>query len=271
MLMLGAFALYLRLPLFEDMAATPEPVRERRGPGWWAMLAATALIPVASFYPFLHLGAAMLPPSATFPQSISNQLMVWALLNAAITIIIGLVFRGSRPRFDTRWTRSALIAILTVATGYLSLLLADFLFKVDFRFWVVALKLLSPEQFGWFLAYLIPFTLAFVIALRGVVKLMVKNDGPGRQYATALAALAGGFLLFLIAEYAPLFISGALLVPAEALNAIISIQFLPLLAIVAIIGVFTWRRTNSPAPGAFICGLFVTWYIVAGTAVQFAS
>jgi len=31
------------------------------------------------------------------------------------------------------------------------------------------------------------------------------------------------------------------------------------------------RRTASPWPGAYICGLFVTWYIVAGTAVQFAG
>ena len=28
----------------------------------------------------------------------------------------------------------------------------------------------------------------------------------------------------------------------------------------------TWRRTGSGLPGALICGLFVTWYVVAGTA-----
>ena len=68
-----------------------------------------------------------------------------------------------------------------------------------------------------------------------------------------------------------MFLTGALPVPAEALNAILSIQFLPLMAVVALISVFTWRRTNSHLPGAFIAGLFVTWYIVAGTAVQFAG
>ena len=45
-------------------------------------------------------------------------------------------------------------------------------------------------------------------------------------------------------------------------------QFLPLMAIVAVISVFTWRRTNSYVPGALICALFVTWYLVAGTATQ---
>jgi hypothetical protein len=61
-----------------------------------------------------------------------------------------------------------------------------------------------------------------------------------------------------------------LLVPAQALNAIISIQFLPLMGILSIISVFTWRRTNSYLPGALISGLFVTWYIVAGTATHVA-
>jgi hypothetical protein len=33
---------------------------------------------------------------------------------------------------------------------------------------------------------------------------------------------------------------------------------------------FTWRRTGSSLPGALIAGIFVTWYIVAGTATQAA-
>jgi hypothetical protein len=60
-------------------------------------------------------------------------------------------------------------------------------------------------------------------------------------------------------------------VPTEALNAIISIQFLPLMTMVAGIAVFTWRRTNSALPGAVIAGIVTSWYIVAGTAVQFAA
>ena len=272
LLMLGAFDLYLGLPAFSGLVQAPDPACERRGARWWTLLAATALIPVATFYPFLHAGAWALPPSRIFPQSVTNQLMVWALLNGAITLIASLLLRAPKVRFNLRCGASAGIAILTVATGYLALLVSDFMFKIDFRFWVVALKLLSARQFGWFLVYLVPFTLFYVVVMSALhANLAVKGDGPARQYATALGALAGGFLLFLIAEYAPLFAYDELLVPAEALNAIISIQFLPLTAILAVIAVFTWRRANSYLPGAFICGLFVTWYIVAGTAVQFAG
>ena len=212
-----------------------------------------------------------MPPSRLFPQSITNQVLVWAALNAAITLILSRMLRGPKPRVNPRSRGALAIAMLTVGTGYLSLLLSDFWFKTDFRFWVVALKLLSPAQFGWFLIYLVPYTLCFIVMFRALARLAVKGDSRRRQYRTALAALAGGFLLFLIAQYVPLFAAGALLVPSEALNAIVSIQFLPLMTIVAVIAVFTWRRTNSALPGAFVCGLFVTWYIVAGTAVQFAA
>jgi hypothetical protein len=137
---------------------------------------------------------------------------------------------------------------------------------------VVALKLMSPAQFVAFLAYLPAFTAFFIVALRTVQgNLMVRSDGAAWQYLTGASALALGFLLFIAAEYAPLFTAGHLLMPVEALNAIVSIQFLPLMAIVGLISVFTWRRTNSYAPGALICGLFVTWYMVAGTATHYHS
>ena len=271
-LMLGTFALLLQLPLFANLAGAPRPLRQRRGPEWWALLAATALIPPLSFYPFMYLGTLALPPSRLFPQAITNQLMVWALLNAAITLLLGLWVKQARPRSNDHWWNALVIACVSVAMGYLALMLSDALFKVDFRFWVVALKLLSARQWSWFFIYLIPFLLFFVIALGALAtNLMVWGDGAVTQYATTLVAFAGGFLLFLIAEYAPLFTTGALLVPQEALNAILSIQFVPLLAIVAVIAVYTWRRTNSALPGAFMAGLFVTWYLVAGTAVQFAT
>jgi pimeloyl-ACP methyl ester carboxylesterase len=272
MLMLGAFDLYLTLPGFARLMQDPQPVRKPRQAKWWLLLCVTALVPIITFYPFFYLGQNVMPPSPLFPQSVTNQILIWTLLNGILTVIGSLVLAGPEPRFNARTRGGFAIACLTVGTAYFALLLMDFLFKVDFRFWVVALKLLSPRQFGWFLAYLAPFTIAFIIMSRALhAKLAVKGDSRAAQYWTGIGALAGGFAVFLIAQYAPLFVTGALPIPGEALNAIISIQFLPLMTVIALIFVYTWRRTNSHLPGAFIAGLFVTWYIVAGTAVQFAG
>lgn len=269
--LLGAFDALLGLPVFASLRETAVPARERRDGRWWLALALSALVPVVTFYSFMGIGARFVPASTWLPQGITNQIMVWALLNAAITLVLGVVFKSTAPRAPSRWSASLAIALATVGAGYLALLLADFLFEIDFRFWVVALKLLSVEQFQTFLIYLLPFTLFFIIAFKALHGFIaVKGDTTARTYGSAFVALAGGFALFIIVQYAPLFAAGHLLVPAQALNAIISIQFLPLMGILSIISLFTWRRTNSYLPGALICGLFVTWYVVAGTATHVA-
>ncbi|MDR3485286.1 MAG: hypothetical protein P4M05_10290 [Bradyrhizobium sp.] len=51
--------------------------------------------------------------------------------------------------------------------------LADLAFKIDFRFWIVALRLMSARQF---LIYLVPFTAFFVIALHLICGIFVTWD-----------------------------------------------------------------------------------------------
>ena len=44
----------------------------------------------------------------------------------------------------------------------------------------------------------------------------------------------------------------------------------PLMALVGVISVFTWRRTGSHLPGALICALLLAWYVSAGTATHWS-
>ena len=269
-LLLGAFDGLLTLPYFAPLAQVPIAVQDARTWRWWLTLGLTAFVPVLTYFLFFRWGALWLRPSLVFPQGITNQIVVWALLNGVITLALTLAM-GRRSRFTTRWLPSVLIAVLTVSVGYVAVVAIDFLFKTDFRFWVVALKRMSLTQFKYFLVYLIPFVTFFIVALRGLhAGLSVKGDTAAKQYLSNLAALGLGFLVFLLLEYVPLFVRGQLLTPSEPLNTIVAIQFLPLLAIVAVIATFTYRRTNSYLPGAIICALFVSWYIVAGQATQAA-
>jgi len=142
------------------------------------------------------------------------------------------------------------------------------LLEVDFRFWVVALKPLSGRQALAALTYVLPFTLFILVAFRGLAG-MALNGGRG-HYGWSAAALATGFFVLTGAQYLWLFATGALPLPLEALNAIVAIQFVPLLLGLGILAVHTWRRTGRYLPGALIGGVFVTWYMVAGTATHFA-
>ncbi|MDP1631744.1 MAG: alpha/beta fold hydrolase [Caulobacter sp.] len=269
-LLLGTFELLIGLPLFAGLKHPPAPAVERRTLGWWGGLATTAFLPILTFFPAFILVTLKVPPSALLPQTITTQVIVWALINAVLTLGLGWLSR-KRPMaaFDNRWLRGGLIALATVAMGYLSLVVVDLLFKVDFRFWVVALKLFSPKQALIALVYVLPFIAVFLVSTRALHgRLSVGGDGAVKQYVSAVAALALGFLVLLAVDYGVFFATGRLPTDFDPLTTVVAIQFLPLMAMVALISTFTWRRTGSYVPGAVISGLVVTWYVVAGTATQ---
>lgn len=269
-LLLGSFELLLALPQFSALRATPtEAAYPKRNLKWWGISALSAIIPVATFYPFFKLSEALLPASALLPQSVTTQVAVWAVLNAIILTIIGLFVRGASVKTDTKVGRALGVAILTVGVGYFAVWLASTVFHLDFRFWIVGVKLLSVTQAKIALIYLLPFGVYFLLASRALhLGMSSAGDRVWADYAANIAILAGGFLIVLIAQYSALFLTGTLITPNEPLNTIIMHQFVPLMLIIAVIGTFTYRRTASHLPGAFFNTLFVTWYIVASQAIQ---
>lgn len=282
-LLLGSFDLLLGLPVLSTLAL-PQTVNvqstaataEAVGARWWAAFLLTALIPALTYYPAFALAGFYVKASHYLPQGITNQIVVWALINAAITLVL-MPFAPRRAGRVGIVMPSVMIALVTIVIGYLALWLADVLFKIDFRFWIVALKLMSIKQSFMFLIYVIPLTAFFVVALQ-VLHRNFSQVGMGctSAYLTNILALTLGFILLLAVQYGALWITGKLIDPSPAvitsipLNTIVAIQFVPLLAMVAIISTFTWRRTASSLPGALISGIFVTWYIVAGQATQAA-
>ena len=263
----------VRLPEIAD-GTMPEHVAASGG-RWTTAFLLSAFIPALTYYPAFALAGTFVKPSALLPQGITNQIVVWAIINALITLAL-MPFAPKRAGRAGIFQQSVLIAVATVVVGYAALWLADFVFKIDFRFWIVALKLMSARQALIFLIYLVPFTAFFVIALHVLHRnFSTMGAGRGALYLTNMLALTLGFIVLLVLQYGTLWILGKLFNPLPdpgfvPLSTIVAIQFVPLLAICAVIATFTWRRTGSSLPGALICGLFVTCYVVAGTATQAA-
>lgn len=280
--LLGIFNGLLKAPMFSRLmlpvpvdGTQPAETPVDRG-RWLGALALSALLPALTYYPAFALASTYVKPQAWLPQGITNQIVVWALINAAIALAL-MPFAPKRASRRGIVGLSVGIALVTVACGYLALWLADLVFKVDFRFWILALKLLSGKQALMALIYLAPLTVFFVVALHVLHRnFSTLSARPGAVYLTNIVALAGGFVVLLGVQYGALWLNGQLIDPAPLvltsmpLNTIVAIQFLPLLAIVAVIATFTWRRTGSSLPGALICALLVDWYAVAGTATQAA-
>jgi hypothetical protein len=229
------------------------------------------LLPALTLLPFAQLGNQWLPASRLLPQAFTNEIVVWALLNAALVGLLSLLPGGIRAQPVLGAFRAGLLAVLVTSVGYAVAALLYSLLLVDLRYWFVAFRPLQPAQAGTFLAYLVPFTVFFLVVLRSLhTNLAVAGDSPARQYAVNLIALAGGFVVFLAVQYGLLFGTGQMtnFFMNDALRTVIAINFVPLMAIVAIVATFTWRRTGSHVSGAVLCAMLIAWYVVAGQATQ---
>jgi pimeloyl-ACP methyl ester carboxylesterase len=267
-LLMGTFEALLGVPALAPLAQPMQPVAERHGWKWWLAFGLTAAIPALTFYPFMKWGNAFIPMQL-FPQSIQNQLVVWALLNAAITLALSFVLRGGRPVFTHDWGRSAAIAAGTIGIGYLSLVIVDATLKTDYRFWVLGLKPLDGRHALMAVPYFVVWSIYFLVANRALsANLGVKGEGFLFQHGAWKLAACLGFVVLLLVQYGTLFRTGLLYTPTEPLNTIIAIQFVPLLASFGAIAAVTYRRTNSYIPGALICAALLSWYVTAGTATH---
>jgi pimeloyl-ACP methyl ester carboxylesterase len=267
--LLGAFEVALTLPVFASLAHKPRPVRTSRGAGWWVAFILSTLLPAVVYFPAVELGYVQLTASPMLPQHITNCIVLWAVSVAVLSLIVSLFTGGRGATFDNDWLGSLAIAVVVVLVAYGALAFVQAAFLVDFRFYLVGVKLMSADQMKIFAIYILPLTFFCLVAMRSLhASLGVADSSALAQYATNILAVVGGFAAMIGAIYAALFISGHLPSADIALFAIVGIQFIPILTILVIISTFVYRRTNSYVPGAFISALFVTWYIVAGQATQ---
>jgi hypothetical protein len=170
-----------------------------------------------------------------------------------------------------QWSRALVLALLTFAAGYAVVVIVNAALHTDLRYWFFALKPMSTRQFGAFLVYVIPFSLFFIVVLRGLHALLtVRGDSALKQYLTSVVALGGGFAVLLLAQYGWLFTEGRLIefFMNDTLRTVIAINFVPLMAIVGVVSTFVFRRTASHLPGALLCAGIVAWYVVVGQATQ---
>jgi pimeloyl-ACP methyl ester carboxylesterase len=267
LVLLGAFELLLSLPRLGHVAEQGTGVAERMSGRWGLSLGLAAFVPAVTYFPLTGWGAS-LAANPVLPQGITNQILVWALGTGLLAVP---VLWKRRPIFERDAADKVLLAIACVAAMYAAVLLAHWAFKVDFRFWVVALKPMAAHHVPAFLAYLLPFTAFFFVSQKAMhATLSLRDAGPERQYVTGLLASAGGITAMVAVLYVWLFATGHLptSLGVDVLFTVIAIQFVPVLALTGLVAVFTWRRTNGALAGAVVCGLLVTWYIVAGQATH---
>jgi len=279
----GIGGLLLSVPVFAPIVKAAPVGRPAKGAGLWIGALIATAIPALTFFPFMGWGAKLVKGGSFWPQNITSQLAVWALFNGIISLVFFLLWHlisnrksGARAAdygltlsWGEAW-RTLLYGFSVILSGVFLLAAADFLFKIDFRFWVLALKLPSPVQTKIALSYapvFFLFYLASSLVLNGQLKFVGKSVAGRYWFSVGTASV--GFLVFLFLEYIPLFAGGTLLTASQPLNTIIAIQFLPLMIVTSLFSTWFYEKTGRIYAGALVNALFISWYIAAGQAIHF--
>lgn len=284
--------LLLELPYFSHLRQPVPAFKGATGMGWWVAALIALVIPALTFFWLQNQGNQLLPASAFFPQTITTGIMAWAVGNGVISLVLFLIWHfvmnsnsgATAENYGLAWNsgfslgkffKAIVLAASVIALAMVVVATVDWVFETDFRLWVLALKPMNFLQFHIMLAYLIPFAFFFVVSsvvLQGQMRRVNADGSPiglGRAIVVNAALLALPIVVMLLIQYIPL-MSGNVLPLGEPLLTIVGIQFVPLLIIVAAISTYFYRKTGTVWTGAFINALFITWYIVAGQAIQFA-
>ena len=281
----GLSSALLGAPAFAALRLRVPPAAGLRGFGWWLGALIAAAVPAVTYFWATNEAADRFPPSQLLPQGITTEIAGWALVNAAITLVLVLLWwlvAGSRAgaRADTLglavggFFRALWFALLVVGGAHALLAAVGGAFQVDFRVWVVAQKLLSQGQLLTFFVYVLPFTVFFLVfgmLLHGQLRPSdSRGEGADAMIANALIAV-GGFVVLLLVQYYPMVMAAQPLTYDEPLRTIVAYQFVVLLPVAAMLSTYLFAKTGSVWPGAFVNGFWVTAYIVASQATQFAA
>lgn len=291
---IGSFL--LNSTLFQSLNGKPSKGRSLTGGGWWIGAVVMILMPIPLYMWMWNFhGKGILKAGAFWPQQITTVIIFWAMTVGVISLVLfvlwhylvnrrsgatachyGLVRQTGGPEWG-KIGKSFVLAFIVVAGAYLSLILSDWLFKTDYRFWVFAVKPMTTLHLQMFFTYLVPFTFYFLIAalvLHGQLRPGGKKDielGIGKEMAVNVLLMIMGYVLFLIYHYSPLFAGGSLGVTTRwaPLYGIVMFQFLPIFTIVALVSTYFYRKTGQIYTGAFINAMLVTWIVVAGQATHY--
>ena len=294
-LFLFAFGSWLLQTKYFSPIREMEPVcRPFRGGWWWIGAFLLVIIPILTFFRFQHFYGVDLVVNVTarFPQAMTNGVMVWAVLNAVISLILFLVWHyadnrktgASALNYGITWQdglawgkigRSFLFSVATTIAAYLLLCFSGWLFNMDFRFFVFAVKQMSPLGFQIFLGYFLPFffyCLVLGMVLNGQMSRCQRSGKPigtGQSMIINMILMMIGYIGLLVYQYIPLLSGGTLAIPGEPLLTILGYQFIPLLAIVGLLTTYFYHKTGHIYAGAFLNAMVITWIIVAGQATHF--
>jgi len=242
---------------------------------FWGSLVVSAIVSGLSY---LYLPALVNTPGfrpVFFLQAPVFFIGVWAVVNGlfAAILCVGWYFisgrsinmreRGVTIGWAALW-KTILLALAVVTAASLIVFTADYLFKVDFRLWVIPVKAFMPDKFGIILMYLPFFLIFYVLHSIAVNSFNYVNQGKEWVNVAVLALFTTlGALTYVIIQYVTFFATGKswseVMVPT--ISNIYGIWLFPVLVyfpLAVILDRKLFKLTRDPYLGGIIFALIMT-------------
>nr|WP_072536424.1 alpha/beta hydrolase [Anaerococcus mediterraneensis] len=222
--------------------------------------------------------------SPVFQGPTVNRIVCWALICAMLSIFIsiygyllrrdyekgiGLYEYGLKANFSSI-ILSLILAIIVAVVGFAILFIIDKILLVDFRIWSLAFKTFEQSHILAALKYMPLFFIYYLVAGTGSI---INSNGKNgfAAYFKACIINMGGILLWLIAQYTKLFVTGLALYPNDALSGILLVALVPSLVIAFINTKYLYNKNGNIYLPAFMNAIILTMMTVANTTIYFQA
>lgn len=237
---------------------------------------------VSSIVLFVLTKFTVFKDSPIFQGPTVNRIITWALICAMISIFINTYTNLLNDKYDFENRKyhyglegsastiltSLLVALIVSAISYLVLFIIDRTFLVDFRIWTLAFKTFEFSHLIAALKYMPLFFIYYLVAGSGSVASSNGKSGL-KAYLSAVLINVGGIAIWLVLQYAKLFITGVAMYPNDSLSGILLIALVPTLVFAFINTKYLYNKNNNIYLPAFLNSILLTIMTVANTAIYF--
>jgi len=287
-------------PCAQPLPDRPQTLMPRKK--WWRATLIAIVISGLTYPFFTQLGHGLMPlPESVFRIPIGDGVITWFVLLALIAFFmlrywfrrgagrregatlydLGLASEASPNKLPWKIIgKSALLAIVLVATVYAYAAAFTATFDLDFRFIWPLLKPFTWQRFLQFFVYL-PFYLVFFLInggakLYGQMRLPKCRTNAATQlvwWLKGCLVMIGGLLLVCLIEYIPYFAGIGpgmdLLFTSTFGGPFISflIVIIPQFIIFFFLSTYAFRKTGRVYVGSVMLALLATWAVTAGSAM----
>jgi pimeloyl-ACP methyl ester carboxylesterase len=266
-------------PFFASLRAEKPHVPvilDAKGKGWyWSGVVLSTAFSALTFLPLSLLLNSFVRPKI-IPQNGPWVLGIWAMIGGLFTLlyaVIGYKVFGKKKGFNLaehgilipakELGKSFLLAVIVVFTSYGIVFLADYLFRADFRFYLLAIKTFNAELIPIALfppgfLFLIFFT-AISISINGLNYNNIGKTEWGNILIISAISGAGPAVLLLL-QYGPFPFTGELFFSWSPANMVLigMVVITVMLPLLTIIMRKIFKEVNNPYVPGFICGLLFT-------------